>query len=321
MIARITKIVFATLAIFCIFGIGAYFALTMLVKSESTVAVPDLVGKDTVEVLEMLSRLDLNTKVTRKDFSDTVPTNHVIFQDPAAGTEIKTGRDVQIVISKGPVSEPTPNLVGLTEQQARLILEEKGLCRGLISTTYDSAAAKDFVIAQFPSPGFPIAKKNYCIDLLVSEGKRQRTFKMPDLRDLDIDEAIELIEKSKLVLGKIKSFYREDKAKNMVIDQEPSSGNPVIAGGIAHVVINRDPDRENLSTLHAGGFIRHRVDTGFLKKRIRARFTGYGISEDLIDRFVPPGEEVWILVPTSGEESITVQVYEDGELVVTRKFD
>ncbi len=46
--------------------VSAYLTLTFIIKSEDKVVVPDIVGKDVVLILEMLSDLGLITMVVLK---------------------------------------------------------------------------------------------------------------------------------------------------------------------------------------------------------------------------------------------------------------
>ena len=101
MISRIASIGLIVLVFTVIAGVSAYLTLTFFIKQEDTVVVPDLVGKDVVHVLFELTDLGLNTKVRGADYSADIPANHVIFQEPQPGDEIKKDRDVRIVISKG----------------------------------------------------------------------------------------------------------------------------------------------------------------------------------------------------------------------------
>jgi hypothetical protein len=73
-------------------------------------------------VLELLSGLDLNTKIGGLQYSGDIPANHIISQDPPAGSEVKKGRSVRIVISRGPASVQVPNLKGLSLDQAETLL-------------------------------------------------------------------------------------------------------------------------------------------------------------------------------------------------------
>ena len=95
-------------------GIGAYVALTLIIKGEEPVVVPDLVGKDVLYGLETLSDLRLNTRVRGTVYHGSVPKNHVIDQEPEPGASIKRGRDVKIRVSRGPERIAMPNLRGLS---------------------------------------------------------------------------------------------------------------------------------------------------------------------------------------------------------------
>ena len=102
MITRIAKITALGLTFIVVAGISAYLMLSFLIKSEDTVIVPDFIGKDVVYVLEYLTGLGLNTKVKGSEYSLNVPKNHVIFQQPEPGAEIKKGRDVTLLYPKVP---------------------------------------------------------------------------------------------------------------------------------------------------------------------------------------------------------------------------
>ena len=143
MFSKVTKIIFLMIALIILSGLSAYLTINLIIKSEDTVIVPDLIGKDVVFVLEQLTDLGLNTKVRGSEYSETIPKNHIIFQDPDADSEIKKGRDVKIILSRGTQSILMPNLVGLPERQASIILEENGLCRGTASRVYHHQLDQD----------------------------------------------------------------------------------------------------------------------------------------------------------------------------------
>ncbi|NNL77075.1 MAG: PASTA domain-containing protein, partial [Desulfobacterales bacterium] len=153
MISRVIKIAGLCVAFLGVAGASAYLTLTFIIKSEDNVIVPNLVGKDVVSALELLSDLELNTKVTGSAYSQQFPKNHVTFQDPEAGSEIKKDRDVRIIISKGARNIFMPNLIGLSEQQARMIMEENDISRGHLSRTYNKAIDKDHIVVQIPAAG------------------------------------------------------------------------------------------------------------------------------------------------------------------------
>jgi beta-lactam-binding protein with PASTA domain len=320
MISRVLKIALLFFAFILIVGASAYLTLTMIIKSEDTVIVPELAGKNIVYVLELLTDLGLNTKIEGSEYSTEIPKNNVIFQEPEPGSEIKKGRDVRIIISKGPKSILMPNLEMLPVQQARIILEENSLCQGQISSTYSNRIKKDSIIAQVPSAGTMITR-NECINLLISLGIRPQAYKMPDLEGRSLDSAIPMIESSNLILGKIASVFYKDKPLNTIIAQEPLSGYLVTEGGTVDLVINRKPGRKGHGYLAGSpeeNFFRYRVNDGFLKRHIRVVLNSFGVSNTIFDEFVQPGEEIWLIIPNN---NTTVFLYEDDKLIKTQVFD
>jgi serine/threonine-protein kinase len=317
---KIGKIAALVVSFMIFTWISAYVTLTLLIKSEDIVIVPDLTGKEVVNVLEILTDLGLNTKVKGFEYTEDIPKNHIIFQQPKPGTEIKKGRDIKIVISRGAKNILMPNLKGLSLQQARIIIEENGLCHKEQSRTYHNIFEKDSIIAQFPSPGSQISRGE-CVDLLLSLGNRPRAYKMPTLNGLTLDHAIGLIEKNNLMVGEIKSLFLEDKPKDTITNQDPLAGSMVLEGRSVTLALNRKPglpSTDYLSSTEMGNFYRYRTTNGFLKRRIRVYLAGLNFSNDLLDEFVKPDEEIWLLVPN--EKGATLLFYEDDELVVIKEI-
>ena len=314
MIGRIIKIAAFCVIFIGVAGITSYFTLSFIIKSEDTVIVPDFVGKDVVYVLESLTELGLNTKVKGSEYNADVPKNYIIFQEPKAGSEIKKGRDVKIIFSKGPQMIPMPNLAGLSLQQARLIFEEQDLCRGSLSTVFDIGTDKDTVIAQSPPSGATV-RRGSCVDLLVSEGPRPTAYKMPNLSGLQLEDALLTIERYHLPHGEIKTQIEKGKSKNSVLEQEPPAGYRVIEGDAVNLVINR---RKEAGTV-AGGIFHYRIDNGFLKRHIRVQLNRDGLTNDLFDDFVSPGKDIWLIIPR--DRPATLLVYDDDRLVRTEVYD
>ncbi|MEE4111394.1 MAG: PASTA domain-containing protein, partial [Desulfobacteraceae bacterium] len=181
-------------------GIGAYVSLTLIIKGEDTVIVPDLVGKDVLYGLEILSDLGLNTRVKGTVYHDQVPKNHVIDQDPDAGAAIKRGREVKIRVSRGPETLLMPNLAGLSLQQSRILLTENGLCQGVLSRMISPRFDPGQIMAQYPPTG-RIVSRNTCADLLLSRGPSSPAFPMVDLTGLTPESAIRRLEQMQLTVG------------------------------------------------------------------------------------------------------------------------
>src|SRR6266508_729113 len=73
---------------------------------QERVAVPRVVGKRLENAKEALRRDDLRLSVVRKYSSKASGT--VLSQSISAGTEVRLGRTIRLVISKGPKPQPSP---------------------------------------------------------------------------------------------------------------------------------------------------------------------------------------------------------------------
>ncbi len=142
---------------------------------------------------------------------------------------------------------------------------------------------------------------------------------MPALNGFTLDDAIGLIEKNNLILGKIKSLFFEGKPKDTITDQDPLAGSLVLEGSSVNLVLNRKPGEQSSEYLAGttnGNFFRYRTTQGFLKRHIRVYLTGLTFSNDLFNEFVKPDEEIWLLVPN--QKGATLLVYEDDELILNK---
>jgi len=294
-------------------GAGAYLALTLIVKGEEPVVVPDLVGKDVLYSLEILSDLGLNTRVRGTVYHEQVPKNHVIDQDPEPGTSIKRGRDVKIRVSRGPERVVMPNLAGLSLQQSRILLTENGLCQGSLSTVTSSRLKKGRVIAQHPLPGATVSREG-CADLLISGGPRSPSFPMPDFSGQPLEKALRRLDALQLILDRMQYAFKPGSPLETVVGQTPSSGYRVAAESSADLTVNRKPIAVPDSDGGASDstkLFRYTLENGFLKKRVIVTIGGSQGPIRLFDDFVSPGQEIWLLIPKSDTSSL--QVYVDGQ--------
>ncbi len=316
---RVLKLIILSLGFSLVIGVSAYVTVVFLIESEKTVIVPDLVGKDVVYSLELLTDMGLNIKVKDSQYSDTVAKHHIIDQYPEPGAEIKKGRDVNLFLSKGRKFLQLPDLRNIPLDQARLVLEANGLHPGVVSETFHERFPRYKVIAQEPTAGQIIARGS-TVNLLVSRGLRPTAYVMPDLTGMPFSSAALLLDEIGLQAGQI--TFVEDKSfpRNTVISHDPASGYRVVEGDRVNLTINRVPGQERASLLSAGGvrLFRYRLEKGFLNRHIKIVLNCFGLSVPVVDAFKKPDESLWVLVPT--RRDATIFVYVDHELALTEVF-
>jgi eukaryotic-like serine/threonine-protein kinase len=320
MTGPIAKLLAVFTAFIIIAGATAYLTLTFIIKNEESVIVPDLTGKDIVSSLRIFSELGLNTRIRGSEYSDNIPLDHIIFQEPEPGTEIKKGRDIGIIVSDGFKKVTVPDIRNLSLAQARIILEQNGLPEGVLSCTAHTSIQKDHLIAQIPLPG-KIVNHDQPVDLLISKGPAAKACLMPNLADLSLSDAIMLIESRNLRVGKIKEFHFENKPPDIVINQVPMYGYRVAQGTSVDIVLNRKTDSKKgriSANMPKIRFFRYRTQTGFLKPHVRVQLKSGLISEEPFNGYVQPGHDIWLFIRT--HQDTIVLVYEDHELVKAESF-
>jgi serine/threonine-protein kinase len=295
-------------------GVGAYLTLTLIIRGEKPVVVPDLVNKEVLYGLELLSDLGLNTRVRGTIYHDHVPKNHVIDQEPEAGASIKKGRDVKIRVSRGSERIVTPNLSGLSLQQGRILLNENGLCEGNLASIFSRQYAAGQVMAQFPLAGAVVSREN-CLDLLVSRGPATRKFAAPMLSGALLANALGRLEKMQLTAGGIQTALQAGRLPETILSQRPPAGYRVSVGSRVALTVNRMPAVESADVRNLADrtkLFRFTVPNGFLNKRVEVTLNRPDEPLRLFDDFVPPGQEIWLLVPKN-DTSSSILVHVDGQ--------
>lgn len=131
--------------------------------------VPDVVNMDYREATLALQNAGLAVEIENTT-SDTVSKDFVISTSPSANEKISAGSTVYVIVSSGTETRylSMPNLIGLTEDAARIKLENAGLSYGgaeTVSSEYDAGT----VIGQ-SVPAFSDVEEYTKIVLQISRG-------------------------------------------------------------------------------------------------------------------------------------------------------
>ncbi|MDP8958050.1 MAG: Stk1 family PASTA domain-containing Ser/Thr kinase [Actinomycetota bacterium] len=118
------------------------------------IVVPELVGRSERDAIFQLARLGLRTN-TIDQFSGEFEEGFVIETEPPAGAEVQEDAVITLVVSQGRAPVAVPDLIGMTEDQARAAVEGQGL---QLEVNEDRVAVTDRsqhgrVMEQSPEPG------------------------------------------------------------------------------------------------------------------------------------------------------------------------
>jgi beta-lactam-binding protein with PASTA domain len=160
--------------------------LTVNRETLPMIEMPLLEGKTLGFALDILERshLKLGDTTFRADFMrGSVLEQFYLGKRIASGSKIPWGSKISLVVGSGLNSEqvPVPNLLGLTMEEARIVLEQNGLILGaLVADPGISDTATSFVYQQSPATnsedGQPILiQAGQLMDLWISPVKRVQT--------------------------------------------------------------------------------------------------------------------------------------------------
>lgn len=284
-------VLFSTVA-----ALAAFFTISFLIGKEESVVVPDLSGKDALSALHRLSGMELNTRVQKFEYHDTIPENHIVYQRPEAGRMIKKGRDVSLVVSRGTPTVRLPDLRGQDLSRARIVLERNGLEAGNRARVYSDRVRRDTIIAQSPSPGKTVDRSAQ-VALLVSRGPRPASFEMPDLIGRLLDESVLVLGDYKLLLDSVTTVYDKSKPENMVVDQSPAAGHHVGEDRGVRLSVTRKTAPEKERAGNSDRLFTYRLPHGYLKQHVRLEMTIYGMNVTVYDELMDPGQLIQAIVP------------------------
>lgn len=176
---------------------------------ESTFELPDVTGKDLDGAISTLKdEYGLKIEDTTEEYSSSVTKGNVISTSPKAGTSVKKGAGVDVVVSKGKESKEieVPDITEMSEAAAKSALKAAGLTVGTINSSYSGTIEDGYVISQSYEAGKSISEGT-AVDFVVSMGPETGTAKG------DYTGTIR-IEKSDLPEGFVDGVMRLDLTQN-----------------------------------------------------------------------------------------------------------
>jgi serine/threonine-protein kinase len=134
-----------------IFVLAAVMAAYLWTNPQE-VRVPNLIGKTLDQAERIVADERIKLAVRSEQFNEDFAAGTIYYMNPSPGGTVKSGKSVDIWISKGSKFATTPALVKLTLEDAKREIIESGLNVGEISQEYSEDVPAGSVISQFPTP-------------------------------------------------------------------------------------------------------------------------------------------------------------------------
>ncbi|MDR1596271.1 MAG: PASTA domain-containing protein [Treponema sp.] len=216
-------------------GIIALAVFFVALRGEEQTMVPDVRGMDLTEALLELQVKELYPRIQLRFSQSASERGRVLEQSPEAGTIVKAGRRIRLVVSQGVVINNMENYVGRNIDEVRMDIQT------LFTTTAQLLSLKEPFMYQFspeppgtilqqsPEPGAPISGPSV-LELVISRGPEHEMITVPELTGLSIEKALERIGALGIRFTFSRRAPRSGEKPETVLSQTPAAGAVVEAG-------------------------------------------------------------------------------------------
>ncbi len=137
-----------------------------------------------------------------------------------------------------------PDVTNMDVEQARDLLKESGFNLHIDDKVFNDEKDKDIILEQMPHKGTKL-DKGEAVSVVVSKGPEE--IKVPDLSDMNIEDAKKKLAELKLKLGEQSTDYSDDVPKDAIIRQSPEKDKKVNKNDAIDVVISLGKKEETVS--------------------------------------------------------------------------
>ena len=235
---NLIRIILSIIGMIVIFSIVAeYLVMPAYTRQNQNRIMVDIKNRNIDDALKILK-----SENYRYEVSDTLYTNKfqlgtIVDQYPKPNTRVKSGRTVRLKISQPEKSVAIPNLIGQSRRSAELELNQMGLLIDTVYTEYNPEYPNGTIAWQYPKAG-DRRKKGMGIQITVSKGMPPNFFQVPNLIGLSINQAKDLIFKSRLKVGKISYHQDQDLVPYTVLDQSIKNGTVLDITATINLVVS-----------------------------------------------------------------------------------
>lgn len=234
---RLARAIVGTAGLAVVFVVSAYLAFNLFVRRGAT-AVPELAGLATDEAERLLADQGLRYRAADPAgrWSDSVAEGRVVETRPRAGSSVKRGSAVEIVVSLGTRLARVPELTGKAVSAAELTARAEGLEIGELLSVFAEGAETGVVVGQSPAAGTTAAAGSK-LNLLVALDTSRSAYVMPDLVYRRFEPVKSSFERGGFRFGSVKYEPYEGIADGTILRQSPLPGHPVHKGDVISLVV------------------------------------------------------------------------------------
>jgi serine/threonine-protein kinase len=208
---------------------ATFFLASMRVATRAReVTVPDVSRQSVERATATLAAAGLAIRIDPLARPDPdVPADHVLSQEPAAGTTLRRQRSVRVRLSEGQREPEIPGIIGQAERAAEIALLEQGIEIAARAEVRSGDYTTGAVMAQDP----PAGVRAPGVSLLVNRGEGGRTFVMPDVIGTVGAQAVSALRARGFRVAITGEVAYPGIPRGIVVRQTPQAGFQIAAEG------------------------------------------------------------------------------------------
>lgn len=200
------------------------------------VDVPDLSGKTLQQATDILTGLGLEINELPAEYNELVEKGLVISHEPNVGSVVREEATIKVVVSKGIQLERVISVVQQEFEEAKTSLEANGF---IVEVLYEhnDIIKVGTVIKQEPLANVEVSKGTE-VTIYVSQGPEEIFVKVPDIRNLSLEEASSTLQRLGLEAGYITYIYDDNVPEQSVIAMSTEVNKEVKEGYIVDLTVS-----------------------------------------------------------------------------------
>jgi beta-lactam-binding protein with PASTA domain len=229
-------------------GLTALAVFFIALRGAEQTMVPDVRNKALTAALLELQAKELYPRIQLRYSQSANEKGMILEQEPEAGTIVKAGRRIRLVVSQGAVLNTVEDYRGRKVEEVQMDL------RSLFASSpqplfslkepfmYEySSEAPGTILQQSPEPGTPVTGPT-TLALVVSRGPERRTITVPNLTGLPFSDALAVLSRSGIRFRFSLRPLGEGEAPGAVVYQEPAASSAIGPGARLSLTVAAPPE-------------------------------------------------------------------------------
>ena len=192
---------------------------------------PELIGMNVDDARAKLASIHMSMDSSTTDYSDKYAKGTVMNQSPAANEVLNSDSTVYVTVSLGNKEDYIlDNLKNMTKDAAVKAVQDAGMAvSDECDRDFSDEVAEDLVLSYKDDGKTDDGKRR--VKLVLSYGKAEDYIKMPEVTDMALEDAFNVLDDNNLSIGKITAVSSSDSVEGDVVTQSVKADDMIKKGG------------------------------------------------------------------------------------------